>query len=307
MESRQRLMSAVVAMLAVVAVPLRASAKNHNNNYPTYPSPAASSARTFNTRANNFNTRSNNFTAFKSTPSTSNPFHQAASTNGFFGPANRNAFWNRSTASNTANYYLGANRAWNNGLAAVNTPGRYYGNTPWNSGVSTPVYDNNYATTIPAYGAPSVPPIYYRGGYNGYPSGYAAAPYTSYPAYGGGYGYGGGPCGNPYTAEKHQYNFTKLMNERQNLQYQIGQSRSYGNWSNAHRLNTQLEYVNEQLGNFHNSCGASAGPMTTPTTYSGNGYGYNGYNKYGGYNSYGSPYAGGGMTSMVPFLSNFIH
>jgi hypothetical protein len=301
MKSRQRLMSVVVATLAVLAVPLSASAKNHNNNYTSYRAPSVSSTRAFNAQANSF-------TAFKSAPSTSSFFHQAASTNGFFGAhAARNAFFNST---------------------AVNTPAHYYGTTAWNSGV-TPVY-NNYATTTPGYVAP-VRPVYY-GGYSGYPTTYAApyggysAPYAGYAAPVAGYaapmtGYaapyaygGGGPCGNPYKAEKHQYNFTKLMNERQNLNSEIAQSRSYGNYSNAHRLNTQLEYVNEKLGEFHNTCGAAAGympaapaMMAAPTPYYGNGYGYNGYSNYGGYNGYGAPYGGGGLTSMLPLLGNFIH
>ncbi len=305
MKSRQRLMSAVVATLAVFVVPLSASAKNHNNNYTSYRSAAPSSTRTFNTRANNY-------TAFKSTSGTSSFFHQAASSL-FGGPANRGPLWNST---------------------AVNTPARYYG--------TSRAY-TNYATSYAA--APSRPVYYgnYSGypNYSAYPTAYAAAPYSGYAApysgyaapatgYAAPYAYGGGPCGNPYKAEKHQYNFTKLMNERQNLKSEIAQSSAYGNWSNAHRLNTQLEYVNEQLGNFNHTCGATAGYMTAPataymaapamapTTYYGSGYGYNGYNRYngynngynnnyGGYNSYGTPYGGGGLTSMLPLLGNFIH
>jgi hypothetical protein len=290
MKSRQRLMSVVVATLAVFVVPLSASAKNHNN-YSSYRAAVASNARTFNTGGHNF-------TAFRSMPASSSFFHPAAATNGFFG-ARRNSFMNST---------------------AVNTPARYYG--------TTPVYAN-YATS---YAAVPVRATYYNG-YSGYPTtyaaapySYAAAPYSGYAApyagyaapattYAAPYAYGGGgPCGNPYKAEKHQYNFGKLMNERQNLQNEIGQSRSYGNWSNAHRLTTQLEYVNERLGQFHNSCGASAGymampttaymaaPAIAPTTYYGNGY-----NNYGGYNGYGGQYGGGGLTSMLPMLGSFIH
>lgn len=287
MKSRQRLMSVVVATLAVFVVPLSASAKNHNN----YSSSRAAAAS---------NTGGHNFSAFKSTPAASSFFHQAAAKNGFFG-GHRNAFLNS---------------------AAVNAPARYYG--------TTPAY-TNYAAS---YAAAPVRPVYYRN-YSGYPTtyaaapySYAAAPYSGYAApyagyaapattYAAPYAYGGGACGNPYKAEKHQYNFSKLMNERQNLQTEIGQSRSYGNWSNAHRLNTQLEYVNEKLGQFHNSCGATAGymaapttaymaaPAMAPTTYYGSGY--NGYGNYGGYNGYGGQYGGGGLTSMLPMLGSFIH
>jgi hypothetical protein len=292
MKSRQRLMSVVVATLAVLAVPLSASAKSHNNNYTSYRSVPASSARTFNTRRNNF-------TAFKSAPSTSSFFHQAASSNGW--RANRNAFWN-STAANTSTRYNATTPTYTNYATSYAAPVR-------------PSYYENYSAYPTTY--TSAPYSYSAAPYSGYVAPYAgyAAPATAYAAP---YAYGGGPCGNPYKAEKHQYNFTKLMNERQNLQNEIGQSRSYGNWSNAHRLNTQLEYVNEKLGQFHNSCGAAAGympaPAIAPTPYYGNGYGYNGYNyagynNYGGYNGYGygTPYGVSGLTSMIPLLGNFIH
>jgi hypothetical protein len=293
MKSRQRLMSVVVATLAVLVVPLSAQAKNHHNNYSGYSSAAA------------VNTRANSFTAFKAAPSTSSFFHQSAATNGFFaGRAARNAYFNSAAVNPAARYY-------------GNAPARYYG--AYNNGV-TPMY-TNYAAA-PAYAAP-VTPVYYGNSYAAPVAGYAApvsgyaAPMTGYAAP---YAYGGGgPCGNPYRAEKHEYNFSKLMNERQNLKNEIGQSNSYGNWSNAHRLNTQLEYVNEKLSQFHNTCGAASGYMAAPTSYmaapammaaptqyfGGNYGGYNGYGNYGGYNNYGQ-YGGSGLTSMLPMLGSFI-
>ena len=160
MQSRQRLMSVLIGTLAVLAVPLSAWAKNHdNNNDITYRSTAAPNAP------------ANNLLAFKSTPATSSSFHQGASRNRFFGGrANRTAFWNNSTA--------------------VNTPARYYGTAVWNRGV-TPVY-NNYVTSVPGYVAAPLRPVYY-GGYQSYPATYAApysgygAPYAGYAAPAAGY------------------------------------------------------------------------------------------------------------------------
>lgn len=269
MKSVQRSVIAVLGAAFVMALPLRASAREHGhyfesrgNHAAIFHGAAVANRPVFNTSAYN---HSSAFVA--------QPFRGAA-----VAPVPRPYAANWGPRRYAANYPLAASQ--------YVPPARGYYPAAYSG-----AYAPSYGSYAPAYGyAPN------------YGSGYGA-PVAAYPAggYPGSYAYGGANCGS-YKAERRTANLDHLMNERAILQQRMAQTSP----GNAHRLHTQLEYVNRKLGNFSpNGCAAQSLGMTGGTPY--NSYIANsGYNSYGNYNN-GYGYGGSPMSSIAaPLLQGFI-
>ncbi|HUA35289.1 MAG TPA: hypothetical protein VMA09_16895 [Candidatus Binataceae bacterium] len=130
----------------------------------------------------------------------------------------------------------------------------------------------------------------------------AAALAQNFGGYGGGGSYasggGGGCASNPQ--------FAQLMQEREDLNNQISQADYYHDYSSAHELASQLDSVNQQIGQLGpNGCSStgsgysqnqpSSGPYGSPQQYmaQGNGGASQGYGAPQGYGAQGYGAANG--------------
>jgi hypothetical protein len=278
MRPKQTVMTALVGAAMMLTVPLSAFA--HDHNYHSNYSHSSAVAR-------NFGAPARNFSSFHATGANFHSYANNAATG--TAPWVGRAYANRYGA----NYASVTAPVWNNGVRPWNTAAAY----PTNS------YGGGYYPNYGAGYAPSYAPAY---------GGYAAAPVAAYPAYGQYGGYANGNC-NTIGAENRTAKMASLLQERSNLGMLIAQARANGNYSNAHRLNTQREYANQLLGNYpQNGCARENLGMATGVPYANtmpyaNSMPYNNsYAGYNGYNGSGNRYGGGMGSMLAPMLQGFI-